>query len=81
MFDDFFCSSFFSFPGALLVLRLDRPIDDALSASLKRVRGSPRISDKETPGTAAVLTNFSKDTAHKSRPQYRAHCGAVNLRP
>ena len=78
--DDFFLSISLSF--ILFVFLLDRlGEEDDLSTFFITVRGSAKISAKDTPGTAAVLTNFSIDSAHKSRPRYRAHWGAVYPRP
>ena len=68
--DDFFFSISFSFVGVLLDLF---GCALAFSISLIRVRGSVRISANDTPGTAAVLTNFSIDSAHRSRLRYLAH--------
>ena len=58
----------FNLAGDLLDRRLDRLEDEPLfSISFISVLGSARISAKDTPGKAAVLTNFSIDSAHSSR--------------
>ena len=68
--DDFFFRRFFSLMDVLFDLCFDRPFAElAFSVSLIMVRGSVNISDKDMPGTAAALTNFSIDSAHKSRPR------------
>ena len=65
--DFFFLNISFNLAGDLFDRRLDLLEDELLfSISLMIVRGSASISANDTPGKAAVLTNFSIDSAHNS---------------